>query len=102
MVLLNIIFSILSFFELSKIINIILFSGLSACRAAALSTTMLTRRKSSIDGTKTERNRRRGESIGGAFTDMINIEPTSIINKSTGLYFESEKCSGIRGEVVSK
>ncbi|CAI5445372.1 unnamed protein product [Caenorhabditis angaria] len=61
--------------------------GLSACRAAALSTTMLTRRKSSVEGVKTEK-RRRGESIGGAFTDMINIEPTSIINKSTELLHE--------------
>ncbi|PIC12425.1 hypothetical protein B9Z55_028444 [Caenorhabditis nigoni] len=62
--------------------------SLSACRAAALSTTMLTRRKSSIDGTKSERSRRRGESIGGAFTDMINLEPTAIINKSTELLHE--------------
>ncbi|CAB3403604.1 unnamed protein product [Caenorhabditis bovis] len=65
-------------------------SGLSACRAAALSTTMLTRRKSSVEAAnanKSER-RRRGESIGGAFTDIINIEPTSIINKSSELFHE--------------
>uniref|UniRef100_A0A8R1EUZ8 Ion transport domain-containing protein n=1 Tax=Caenorhabditis japonica TaxID=281687 RepID=A0A8R1EUZ8_CAEJA len=74
---------------------------LSACRAAALSTTMLTRRKSSIEGTKTER-RRRGESIGGAFTDMINIEPTSIINKSTAFRIYSVKSATIRSNRTEK